>query len=118
MKIETELDVGDVIWVPRVYPDMHLDSVVVDGKTYWASQEDAIITYKPVVKQKIITEIEITIKRGCLDIIYFGVTAGAQVTNMDNVVYRSGEPRGYFKTEQEALDFAVKKAMEGKPYYG
>ena len=70
MKLETELDVGDVIWVPRVYPDKHLDSVVVDGKTYWS--EDATVTYKAVAKQKIITEIEITITHDCLGMIYWG----------------------------------------------
>lgn len=86
MKLETELDVGDVIWVPRVYPDKHLDSVVVDGKTYWS--EDATTTYKAVAKQKIITEIEITITHDCLGMTYWGATVGAREA-MDSIVYRA-----------------------------
>ena len=118
MKIETELDVGDVIWVPRVYPDKHLDSVVVDGKTYWASQEDATVTYKAVAKQKIITEIEIIITHDCLGMTYWGATVGDDETTTDSIVYRSTDPCRYFKTEQEALEFAEKLAKKEEPYYG
>lgn len=115
MKLETELDVGDVIWVPRVYPDKHLDSVVVDGKTYWS--EDATVTYKAAAKQKIITEIAITITHDCLEMTYWG-TPTVVPQAMDTIVYRSTDPRRYFKTEHEALAFAEKLAKEKEPYYG
>lgn len=116
MKLETELDVGDVIWVPRVYPEMHRDSVVVDGKKYWS--EDATTTYKAVAKQKIITEIAITITHDCLGMTYWGATVGDDETMTYSVVYRSTDPCRYFKTEQEALEFAKKLAKKEEPYYG
>lgn len=111
MKLETKLDVGDVIWVPRVYVDRKADCVVIDGKTYWASHEDATVTYEPRVKKKVITNIDIEIGSEGTKIVYW--------TKGDTDTYSCITDKSvYFTTEQEALEFAAAKAEKGEEYHG
>lgn len=111
MIIETKLNVGDVIWVPRVYTNLKVDSVVVDGKTYWADQEDAVVLHEPFVKRKVVTNIDIEFGPSGAKISYW--------TMGDNGTYSCITDKSvYFTTEQEALDYATQKAEQGETYYG
>lgn len=52
------------------------------------------------------------------DFVKMGVAGDSAREAMDSIVYRSTDPRRYFKTEQEALEFAEKLANKKEPYYG
>ena len=111
MIIETKLNVGDVIWVPRVYTNLKVDSVVVDGKTYWSDQENAVVLYEPSVKRKVVTNIDIEIGSNGTKIRYW--------TTGDSGTYICIDDKSvYFLSEKEALDSAVMKAKNREAYYG
>lgn len=118
MKIETMFNIGDEVWVPRVYPESHLDSVVVDGKTYWLSPEEATYTFKPRAKKKVITEIELTITEFGITQIYWGRTVGSTADTIDSIVYSTRNGEAVFMTEAEALAFAENVASKGEAFYG
>lgn len=112
--ITTELDIGDIVWVPRVYPDRINKSIVVDGKTYYSADE-VEIHYRPEAREKIITEILIDVA-DTISIEYHG----KDPNNCDydtSIVHRSVDPKRYFKTKEEALKFAEKLAKKREDYY-
>jgi len=117
MLIQTKYSIGDTVWVARSYPESHLDSVVVDGKTYWASHEETTYTFNPVAKQKIITEIEVKITKNGINEVYWGRNINSN--NLKGYIVLSTESNlNVFDTQEEAYAFALEKATNGESYYG
>jgi hypothetical protein len=117
MIIETKFNVGDIVWVARSYPESHLDSIVVDGKTYWASHKETTYTFNPVAKQKIITEFEIKMTANGIDEVYWGRNINSD-DPVDYIIFSTGSNLIVFDTEEEAYAFAAEKAANGESFYG
>lgn len=117
MLIQTKYSIGDIVWVARSYPESRLDYIVVDGKTYWASSEEATYTYNPLAKQKIITEINIKMTANGIDEVYWGRSINS-VDPIGYIIFSTGSTLMVFDTEEEAYAFAVVKAANGESFYG
>lgn len=123
MAIETKFNIGDEVWVPRVYAEVNVDSVVVNGKTYYASLEDARnYTYRPEAKKFTITEIELTVTANGVDELYYGkhISADENESTPDYEHVYSSKAKNilYFFSKEDALIAAQALADKEEPYYG
>jgi hypothetical protein len=123
MLIETKFNIGDIVWVPRVYPKRHVDKIVVDGKTYYAEDDglNSTFTYEPDVVQLIVNEIVLTLTDGQIHQVVWGKTAPGYKSYSENEQIfdtKSSLDIFYFSTEDEALACAKCLAEQELPYYG
>lgn len=123
MLIETKFNIGDVVWVPRVYPKRHFDKIVILGKTYYAEDDglNSTFTYEPDVVQLIVNEITLTLMNGEMHEVVWGKTApGSKSYSENEQIFdtKSSLDILYFFTEDEALACAKSLAEKELPYYG
>ncbi len=124
MAIETKFNIGDELWLPRVYAEVIVDSIVIDGKTYYASAEEPRIrTYRPEAKKFVINEIELTVTADGIDETYYGKHIpedGSESAPEYEHVYSSkfNNTFYYFSSKEDALKAAQALADKEEPYYG
>lgn len=105
MIIETEYNIGDSFWVPRVKEVLVEDVIIVDGKEY--KHQEWVLT--PSAKFLVVGSIYIDIEEDEVKVKY---------RRKNDYLALIVEKR-IFATEQEALDFATNWADEKKKaYYG
>lgn len=113
MIYETKRNIGDMVWVPRVFNEVSDDVKVIDGKEYTHTS----ITLNPVAKQKMIVEVIVSFTYKGIEETYMTINAvGANLAD-----YISNKDKGlyFFPTEHEALDFAIKwMETENRTFYG
>lgn len=86
--IETLFDVGQEIWVPRVYRRLKNDVMVINGEEWYRSKPNLI----PIAKMKKITHIEIRVSNpaNTIKLTYWAINkfeyAGSSIEPVDNAV--------------------------------
>ena len=125
MNISTLFSIGQEIWVPRVYAEVDTDSVVVNGKTYYASLGESYqYTFTPAARKFSITEIELTVTAEVICETYYGKhipdeSDMREETSEYELVYSTtNKNNNYFFSKEDALKAAQILAEKKEPYYG